>query len=90
MTKAELIADIAARTGLSKAQAKDALDAFVASVTDSLRRGEEVRMVGFGVFTPVARPAAVGRNPKTGEQVMVAASKSARFRIAEALRDALN
>jgi len=55
-----------------------------------LRRSEEVRIVGFGIFTPVVRPAGLGRNPKTGKQVPVAASKSARFRIAEVLRNALN
>jgi DNA-binding protein HU-beta len=90
MTKAELIEDIAARSGLSRAQAKAGLDAFVAAVTASLKGGEEVRLVGFGNFTPVDRPAGLARNPRTGEQVHKPASKSARFRIGEALKSALN
>jgi len=90
MTKAELIADIMKRSGLSRTQAKAGLDAFTDSVTDALRRGEEVRLVGFGNFTPVLRAAGVGRNPRTGETVALPASKTARFRIGDALRNALN
>ena len=90
MTKAELIEDIARRTKLNKAQAKAALEAFLASVTHSLKKGEEVRLVGFGSFTPVARPAGVARNPRTGAQVKRPASKTARFRIGESLKSALN
>jgi DNA-binding protein HU-beta len=90
MTKAELIADIVERSGLERAQAKACLEAFVSSVTDSLKRGEEVRLVGFGSFTPVARAAGLARNPRTGDPVKRPASKSARFRIGEALKTALN
>ena len=90
MTKAELIEDIARRSNLSRAQAKVAVEAFVVSVTDTLKRGEEVRLVGFGSFTPVARAAGLARNPRTGAQVKRAASKTARFRIGEALKTALN
>ena len=90
MTKAELIEDICKRTKLSRAQAKDALDAFIAAVTVTLKKGEEVRLVGFGSFTPVARPAGLSRNPKTGAQVKRKASKTARFRIGENLKSALN
>ena len=57
MTKAELIADIVQRSGLSRTQAKVGLDAFVEAVTEALKRGEEVRLVGFGNFTPIARAA---------------------------------
>jgi DNA-binding protein HU-beta len=90
MTKAELIADIAKRSGLSRTQAKAGLDAFVESVIEAMKRGEEVRLVGFGSFTPVSRAAGVARNPRTGEPVTRAAAKSARFRIGEALKAALN
>jgi len=90
MTKAELIDDIAKRSGLSRAQSKLALDAFVSSVTAQLKKGEEVRLVGFGSFTPVARAAGMARNPRTGAQVRRAASRTARFRIGEALKTALN
>jgi DNA-binding protein HU-beta len=90
MTKAELIEDIARRSELNRAQAKIAVEAFVASVTESLKRGEEVRLVGFGSFTPVARGPGLARNPRTGAQVKRAASRTARFRIGEALKSALN
>ena len=90
MTKGELIEDIIERSGLSRAQARAAVEAFVASVTDALKRGEEVRMMGFGSFTPIARAATLGRNPRTGAEVKVPASKTAKFRIGDALRSALN
>ena len=90
MTKAELIDDIARRTKLTKAQAKEALEAFLDSVTQSLKKGEEVRLVGFGSFTPVVRAAGLARNPRTGAQVKRPASKTARFRVGESLKTALN
>jgi len=90
MTKAELIADIAKRSELTPAQAKSALEALIASVTASLKRGEEVRLVGFGSFMPIDRPAGLARNPKTGAKVKRAASRTARFRIGDSLKTALN
>jgi DNA-binding protein HU-beta len=89
-TKAELVSAIAEKAGLNKNQAKDALEAFLGSVTDSLKAGQEVRLVGFGSFLPVERAAGVARNPRTGETVKRPASKTARFRIGEGLRTALN
>ena len=90
MTKAELIADIVERSGLDRAQARACMEAFFDSVTESLKRGEEVRLVGFGRFTPVARAAGLARSPRTGAQVKRPASKTARFRVGEALKSALN
>ena len=90
MTKAELIEDIIQRSGLSRPQARAALEAFVDSVTASLKRGEEVRLTGFGRFTPIARAPGLARNPRTGAPVKRPASKTARFRIGEALKSALN
>ena len=90
MTKAELIAAIAEKAGLNKTQAKDALEAFIESVTDSLKHGNEVRLVGFGSFVPVKRAAGTARNPRTGETVKRPASKTARFRVGEGLKGALN
>ena len=90
MTKAELISVISERAGLSKAQAKLALEVFLDSVTESLKEGVEVRLVGFGSFIPVSRPAGMARNPRTGMSVKRAASKSARFRMGEGLKKALN
>jgi DNA-binding protein HU-beta len=90
MTKGELIEDIIERSGLSRAQSRAAVEAFVASVTDALKRGEDVRLTGFGSFTPIARAAGLARNPRTGAPVKRPASKTARFRIGEALKSALN
>ena len=90
MTKAELVTAIADKAGLNKAQAKQALDAFIASVSSSLKAGKEVRLVGFGSFVPVKRPAGAVRNPRTGERVQRPASASCRFRVGESLKTSLN
>ena len=90
MTKAELVTAIAEKAGLNKAQAKDALEAFIDSVTASLKGGEEVRLVGFGSFVPVNRAAGTARNPRTGETVQRPASKTARFQVGEGLKSSLN
>jgi len=90
MTKAELVSEIADKAGLNKTQAKEALDAFMASVSSSLRAGKEVRLVGFGSFVPVKRAAGVARNPKTGEKVKRPASQTCRFRVGDALKSTLN
>jgi DNA-binding protein HU-beta len=90
MTKAELVAAIADKTGLNRTQAKDALEAVLDSVTASLKSGSEVRLVGFGSFVPVERKAGTARNPRTGETVSRSASKTARFRVGEGLKTALN
>lgn len=89
-TKAELVSAIADKAGINKTQAKDALEAFIEAVTDSLKSGEEVRLVGFGSFVPVQRAAGMARNPRTGEQVHRPASKTARFRVGEGLKKSLN
>lgn len=90
MTKSELVAAIADRAGLNKAQAKDALEAFISSVSHSLKAGDEVRLVGFGSFVPVKRPAGAARNPRTGEAVARPATRTCRFRAGEALKNTLN
>ena len=90
MTKAELVAAMADKTGLNRAQAKDALDAFISSVSTSLKAGKEVRVVGFGSFVPIKRPAGTARNPRTGETVKRKASQTCRFRVGDALKSALN
>jgi DNA-binding protein HU-beta len=90
MTKAELVSAIADRAGLNKAPAKQALDAFIASVCTSLKAGDEVRLVGFGSFVPVRRPAGMARNPRTGERVKRAASATCRFRAGDALKTTLS
>jgi len=90
MTKTELVAAIADKAGLNKAQAKDALEAFISSVSLSLKAGNEVRLVGFGSFAPIQRPAGTARNPRTGEIVKRAASRTCRFRVGDALKTTLN
>jgi DNA-binding protein HU-beta len=90
MTKAELVAAVADQAGLSREAAKKAIDAFTDSVVASLKKGNDVRLVGFGTFLPVARAAGMARNPRTGESVPRPASKTARFRVGEGLKNALN
>ena len=86
-SRAEIISD--PHRVLTEDQAA-ALEAYVDVVTDALKAGEEVRLVGFGSFIPVDRPAGLSRNPRTGAQVKRKASRTARFRIGEGLKGALN
>jgi DNA-binding protein HU-beta len=90
MTKADLVAAIADKANLGRDDARRALDAFTACVTVALKSGQEVRLVGFGSFVPVKRPAGTARNPRTGETVKKAASKTCRFKVGETLKSALN
>lgn len=90
MTKAELVAAMAEKANLNRAQAKDALEAFINSVTHSLKSGQDVRLVGFGTFRAVSRPAGIARNPKTGEKVKRKASRTCRFQAGDALKGLLN
>jgi DNA-binding protein HU-beta len=90
MTKAELVAAVADKTGLNRSQAKDALDAVLDSITEALGKGDAVRLVGFGAFKPVSRAAGTARNPRTGETVKRPASRTCRFQVGEALKGALN
>jgi len=90
MNKAELIARIAADAGISKAQAEKALGAFTGAVTDSLKGGNKVSLVGFGTFDISARAARTARNPRTGESINVPASNVPRFKAGKALKDSVN
>jgi DNA-binding protein HU-beta len=90
MTKAELVAAIAEKSGIERTQARDVLDAFTDLVAGTLKSGQEVRLVGFGSFVPVKRPAGAARNPRTGEVVHRPASLSCRFRPGDALKSQLN
>ena len=90
MTKAELIDSISEKANLSKVQARLALEAFTSSVTDALRAGKDVRLVGFGSFLPVRRMAGAARNPRTGAAVQRPASNTCRFRVGESLKAQLN
>ena len=90
MTKAELIAAISDGAWITRDQAKKSLDVFTESVTKALKSGEDVRLVGFGSFVATERKAGLARNPRTGETVQRPASKTARFRVGEGLKSALN
>lgn len=90
MTKAELVELMAEEAGLTKADATRALDAFVSSVTKSLKKGNKVTLVGFGTFEARKRNARMGRNPQTGETVKIAARNVVSFKAGSKLKEAVN
>ena len=90
MNKSELTAALAANAGLSKKDAEKALNAFVDVVTESLTKGEKVQIVGFGSFEVTERPARTARNPRTGEEIKIEASKAPAFKPGKALKDTVN
>ena len=90
MNKSELINHIATSAGLTKAQATAALQAFETSVIDTLANGGEVTLIGFGTFKVTDRAARTGRNPKTGEEIQISASKVPTFKAGKALKEAVN
>ena len=90
MNKSELIEAIAASADIPKAAATRALDAMVESVTDSLKKGESVSLVGFGTFAIKERAARTGRNPQTGQPIEISAAKVPSFKAGYALKDAVN
>ena len=90
MNKAELIDAVADKAGLSKAEAGRALDSTFEAICRALRKGERVALVGFGTFVVRKRAARVGRNPKTGAAIRIAATKTAAFKAGKALKDSVN
>ncbi|MGR4869965.1 HU family DNA-binding protein [Variovorax sp. LARHSF232] len=90
MNKTELIAAIVADTNVSKAEAGRVLDSALGNVTRALARGEAVQLIGFGNFTVARRAERTGRNPSTGEQMTIKASKAPKFTAGKALKDAVN
>ena len=90
MNKTELVAAIAENANISKKDAEGALKAFVDVVTEELKKGEKIQLVGFGTFEVSERAARTGRNPQTGEEMPIAASKAPKFKAGKALKDALN
>ena len=89
MNKSELINAIAESAGLSKADAGKALDATVEAVTQALKSGDEVTLVGFGSFYVSKRAERSGRNPRTGEPIAIAAAKQPKFRAGKSLKGAV-
>ena len=90
MNKAELIAKIAEESKLTKKAAETALDAFVTSVQDALKKGEKVQLVGFGTFEVRQRAARKGRNPQTKAEIKIPASKAPVFKAGKALKELVN
>lgn len=90
MNKTELIAAMAEQTELSKKDAEAALKAFVDVVSEELKNGEKVQLVGFGTFEVSERAAREGRNPATGEAMTIKASKAPKFKAGKALKDLIN
>ncbi len=90
MNKTELIAAVAEQAEISKKDTEKALKAFVDVVTEELKKGEKIQLVGFGTFETSARAAREGRNPQTGETMKIAACVAPKFKAGKALKDAVN
>ena len=90
MNKNDLIQKLSDTTGLPKNDAAKAVDGVFDIIAATLKAGDEVRLTGFGVFVVSARAGGKGRNPQTGEEITIKASKAARFRAGKPLKDALN
>ena len=89
MTKAELVDAVAQSAELTKAAAEKAVNGFVEAVTEALKKGEKVTLVGFGTFEVATRSARTGRNPQTGKEIKIAAANVPKFRPGSALKDAV-
>jgi DNA-binding protein HU-beta len=90
MTKKELVDAIAKESNLSKIDSEKALNSFVNAVTAALKKGDEVKLIGFGNFSVMERAARNGRNPQTGKAIQIKASKAPKFKAGKALKDAVN
>jgi len=90
LNKADLIEQIAQAAEISKSAAERAVDALVVAVKSTLRKDEQVTLVGFGTFYAGKRSARVGRDPKTGAEVQISAARLPKFRAGKALKDAIN
>jgi DNA-binding protein HU-beta len=90
MTKADLIEAISTKLDMPKGQAERAVNKIFDDIVSALRTGDKVNISGFGTFAVSERKARTGRNPKTGETIQIAASKSAKFKAGKSLKDSLN
>ena len=90
MNKTQLIDAVAKSANLKKAEAEAAVNAVTAAITDALKAGEKVQLIGFGTFEVKTRGERTGRNPKTGETIKIAASKNPAFSAGKAFKDAVN
>ena len=90
MNKSELIAAVAEKSGLSKKDSEKALAAFTAAVTEELKKDQKVQLVGFGTFEVSSRAARTGKNPQTGKEIEIPASKAPKFTAGKTLKAAVN
>ncbi len=90
MNKQELISTVAEHAGLSRGDASKAVEAVFDTISSSLKKGDEVRLVGFGTFSISKRKASTGRNPRTGEPMTIKASTQPKFRAGKGLKDSVN
>ena len=90
MNKTELVSAVAASTGLQKVQVEKAIDGINREISNALRRGDDVKLVGFGSYVIQHRDQRKGRNPRTGEEVTIAASKAVKFKASKDLSEAVN
>jgi DNA-binding protein HU-beta len=90
MNKQELIGDVANASGLSKGDATKAVESVFDAITAALKKGDEVRLVGFGTFSVSKRKASTGRNPRTGEPMTIKASTQPKFKAGKGLKDSVN
>ena len=90
MNKQELVAEVAKKADLPKTEAQAAVEAIFDSIKLTLKKGGEVRLVGFGTFTVAKRAATTGRNPRTGEKINIPASKQPKFKAGKDLKEAVN
>lgn len=89
MNKADIVDKVHGILGGTKADAERAVECFIMSIQDGLKKGDEVSVAGLGIFVAKARPAREGRNPRTGETIRIAATRTPKFRPAKALKDAV-
>ncbi len=90
MNKQELVAAMAQKAGLTKADAEKALNAFVETTKDTLGKKENIQLVGFGTFSVSSRAARTGRNPQTGKEIQIKAKNVAKFKAGKALDEKVN
>jgi DNA-binding protein HU-beta len=90
VNKAQLVEKVATETKMTKSQAELVLDATLSTIQKSVQKGDEVKLVGFGTFSKAARKARVGRNPQTGEEVKIPATKVPKFRPGKEFKELLN
>jgi DNA-binding protein HU-beta len=90
MNKQDLVAKVADKADIPKTKAEAAVNAVIEAIKGSLKKGDDVRLVGFGTFSVAARAATTGRNPRTGEPIKIPASKQPKFKAGKELKEAVN